>query len=122
MGAFEDVLLKAKAVAESAGKKTSELVEVTKLRMEAAEVEKDMAATLEGLGRLVYDSRKAGEDVSDLISECVIKVDEQQARLAELQEKIWDYQNVVRCKRCNTVNADDAVFCKKCGSKIRDEE
>ena len=120
MGTFEDVLLKAKSVAESAGKKTTDLVEVTKLKMEAAEVEKDISATLEGLGRLMYDSKKAGEDVSALIDECIIKVDEQNAKLAELRDKICAYQNVVRCRQCNTVNADDAVFCKKCGSKIRE--
>lgn len=120
MGTFEDVLLKAKSVAESAGKKTSDLVEVTKLKMEAAEVEKDIAATLEGLGRLVYDSKKIGEDVSELIEECIVKVDEQTQKLTELHDKICAYQNIVRCRQCNTVNADDAVFCKKCGSKIQE--
>ena len=35
MGAFEDVLIKAKDLAETAGKKTSDMVELTKLKVEA---------------------------------------------------------------------------------------
>ena len=58
MTTFEDILCKGKNAAECVGKKASDIVEVTKLKMEAAEMEKDIAATLEGLGRLVYDSRK----------------------------------------------------------------
>ena len=53
MTTFEDVLYKAKTMAEAAGKKTSDMLEATRLKMAAAEIEKDIAATLEGLGRLV---------------------------------------------------------------------
>ena len=59
MTTLEDVLYKAKTMAEAAGKKTSDMLEATRLKMEAAEIEKDISATLEGLGRLIYDGRKA---------------------------------------------------------------
>ena len=62
MTTFEDILCKGKNAAECVGKKATDLVEVTKLKMEAAETEKDIASTLEGLGRLVYDGRKSGQD------------------------------------------------------------
>ena len=64
MTTFEDILCKGKNAAECVGKKATDLVEVTKLKMEAAETEKDIASTLEGLGRLVYDGRKSGQDVT----------------------------------------------------------
>ena len=104
--------------AECVGKKASDLVEVTKLKMEAAEVEKDVSATLEGLGRLVYDGRKSGQDVSALTEECITKIDELNARVAELRRKIDEYNNILRCPQCQAVNTDDSLYCKKCGTKL----
>lgn len=118
MGTFEDVLCKARNVAESAGKKTSDFVEVTKLKMEMADTEREISSILEGLGRLVYDGKKAGEDVSSMVDECVAKVDDQYAKLDALRAKVLQYKNAVCCRVCNTVNTDDSVFCKKCGAKL----
>ncbi len=120
MGAFEDVLIKAKDLAETAGKKTSDMVELTKLKVEAAEIEKDIAATLEGLGRLIYDARKAGEDVGELIDDCVARVDELTKKKDEAEARICEFRNAVRCRNCGTVNPDDACYCKKCGEKIKE--
>lgn len=83
MTTFEDILCKGKNAAECVGKKATDLVEVTKLKMEAAETEKDIASTLEGLGRLVYDGRKSGQDVTALTEECIAKIDEMNAKVAE---------------------------------------
>lgn len=121
MTTFEDILCKAKNVAESAGKKTNDLVEMTKLKMEAAETEKDIASTLEGLGRLVYDGKKAGEDVSVMTDECVRRVDELTEKLEGIREKILEYKNAIRCSKCGAVNTDDSDFCKKCGARLREE-
>ena len=87
MASFEEVLYKAKSVAETAGKKTADFVEATRLKMNAAEIEKDIAATFEGLGRLIYDGRKDEQDVTSMVDECVLKVDELQAKLDELQRR-----------------------------------
>ncbi len=118
MTTFEDILCKGKNAAECVGKKASDIVEVTKLKMEAAEMEKDIAATLEGLGRLVYDSRKSGQDVTALTEECIAKIDEMTAKAAELRGKIDEYNKVIRCPECQAVNSDDSLFCKKCGTKL----
>lgn len=112
MTTFEDILCKGKNAAECVGKKATDLVEVTKLKMEAAETEKDIASTLEGLGRLVYDGRKSGQDVTALTEECIAKIDEMNAKVAELRGKIDEYNNVVRCPQCSAVNTDDSAFCK----------
>jgi ribosomal protein L40E len=121
MTTFEDVLYRAKTVAESAGKKTSDFVEITKLKMDAAETEKDIASTLEGLGRLVYDGKKAGEDVSAMVDECIVKVDELNVQLQAIRDKIFEYKNSIRCKTCGAINPDDAIYCKKCGAKLKED-
>ncbi|MDD3692427.1 MAG: zinc ribbon domain-containing protein [Oscillospiraceae bacterium] len=115
---FEDVVSKAKSVAETAGKKTSDFIEVTKLRLDVAELEREMTAIFEGLGRMVYDAKKSGEDASSLVDDCVERLDECQSQIDDLRRKIDEYRYAVRCKMCGLPNPNDAVYCKKCGAKI----
>ena len=118
MTTFEEVLYKAKNIAEAAGKKTSDMLEATRLKMTAAEIEKDIAATLEGLGRLIYDGRKAEEDVTATVDECILKLDELNKKLEEAREAISAFKNLRRCRECGADNQDDAIYCKKCGAKL----
>ena len=65
MATFEEILNMAREGAEKVGQKTSDFVEVTRMKMRIAEIEKEVAATYEGLGRLVYDAEKSGQDSDD---------------------------------------------------------
>lgn len=119
MTTFEEVVSKAKSVAEAAGKKTSDFIEVTKLKFEVAELEKEIASTFEGIGRLVYDAKKAGENADNLVDDCIMKLDELQSNVDELRKKIDEYRYTIRCKNCGISNPDDALYCKKCGQTLR---
>ena len=118
MATFEDVLSRAKAVAQAAGKKTEEIVELTKVRVQIGDLRREIASMYEGLGRLVYDSRRTEESVDDLIEACVEQLDEQLAALARLEERVMESKNVIRCEKCGALNAQDATFCNQCGEKL----
>lgn len=118
MATFEEFLNMAKDAAEAAGKKTGDLLDMTKLKMEIARVEKELASTYEGLGRLTYDAKKGAEDTSDLMDTCVAHIDELSEKLAGLQNKLADKKHAVRCAACGSLNEQDAAFCKACGEKL----
>lgn len=118
MAVFEDVLSRAKAMAEAAGKKTGELVETTKIKLEIAELQREIASLYEGLGRLVYDGRQSGESVEDMIESCIAHLEEQNAYLQDLQDRLLENRNAVRCAACGTVNEDTARFCSQCGKNL----
>lgn len=118
MTTFEDVLSRAKAVAETAGKKTNEFVGATKVKMEIADLQREMASVYEGLGRLVYDARKTGESADEMIDACIARLDEQQERLQELEDRVLERKKAVRCAACGTVNEATAKFCNNCGEKM----
>ncbi len=118
MAVFEDVISRAKAMAEATGKKTGELVETTKIKLEIAELQREIAALYEGLGRLVYDGRQSGESVEDMIESCVAHLEEQNAYLQELQDRVLENRNAVRCTVCGAVNEDTARFCSQCGKAL----
>lgn len=118
MTTFEDLYCKAKSAAEAAGKKTGELVELTKLKLAAAEAEKELAASFEKLGRLVYTARQTETDSSVEIDTMVQLISRQKEALSELREAIAAAKNGTLCTSCGTVNDEDAAYCKKCGNAL----
>ena len=118
MTTFEDVLYKAKSLAESAGKKTGELVDQMRLKMDVAQAEQKLAATFEDLGRLVYDAHRSGEDIAPLIEEYAARIEELTEKIASIRRQLDEYRNVARCSDCDTANDEDAVYCRQCGTKL----
>ena len=118
MAMFEEVLSRAKVLAEAAGRKTGEVVENTKVKMEISQIQREVASLYEGLGRLVYDGKKSGESVDDMVDACVAHLDEQNAYLEELRDRLLESKNAVRCAACGAVNDDSARFCNHCGQAL----
>ena len=118
MATWEDVVSRAKLLAEAAGRKTGELVETTKTKLEVAELQREIASLYEGLGRLVYDGHTSGESVEEMVDACVAHLKEQNAYLEELQDRLLENKSAVRCVTCGTVNDEDSCFCKKCGGSF----
>ncbi len=118
MAIFDEVVSRVKDVAESAGKKTGELVELGKIKIRIAELRREIAGAHEGLGRLVYDSRKSGEEVEDMIDACVDHISDMYVDLEELEEKVMESKNAVRCNGCGALNENTAQFCNQCGTKL----
>ena len=118
MSTWDDMLYKAKAVAETAEKKTTDLIDVAKLKWSVASLQKEQAATYEAMGRLWYDGRYAGRDVTELLEECAARIVEQDKQITDLQDRILQYKDAVRCTACGEANPIDSVYCRKCGQKL----
>lgn len=118
MSTFDDLLRKVRDVADVAEKKTNEFIDVTKVKMAIARAEKELSATYEGLGRLVYDAKQGTEEIDELIDACVAHIDELNGEVTSLQDQLAEMQNAVRCAACNAYNEKDAAFCKFCGEKL----
>lgn len=121
MGIFEDVMFNAKSAATTVGKKAGRLVDISKLRLNATELNNEISKRYEALGRVVYDAAKEEQDVKGLIDECVISIDALYLRLDEVNDKIAKLQNKVTCPVCNTDNAEGSLFCSHCGTKLANE-
>lgn len=118
MGMFEDVFEKAKNVADMAGKKTGELVEISKLRINAADVQTKIDKEFQELGTLVYTASKEHSDCTESVHERAVAIDALFAELAELNEKISELRRMKKCPECQYANPEDANFCLNCGAKL----
>ena len=99
-------------------KKSNELVELTKLRAQAADQEREIDGILRKIGQALYDAYKTGGESYDSIEEFCEELDAAYAQLSELQGKIGELKNVKKCPACQKEMDKDAVFCSVCGGRF----
>ena len=94
---LDDVIIKAKAAADVAGKKTSEVVEYGKLKYKTKQAAWDIEKSYAKLGALVYEARKSEENFDDAVVLAMDELDILNAKLDDLEEKLAEAKrDVVR--------------------------
>ena len=118
MGLFENIVSNAKQAANVVGKKTGELVDTSKLKLQAVDLNSDIKRNYEALGRAVYESRKQGIDSTEEIDDIIILINEKYDELDEVNEQLSKMSNKTFCTRCGEPNPKTAGFCSQCGEKL----
>ncbi|HIS49863.1 MAG TPA: zinc ribbon domain-containing protein [Candidatus Gallacutalibacter pullistercoris] len=122
MGLFEDVVVNAKSAANVVGKKAGQLMDISKLRLSAADVNREIAKRLEALGRTVYDAQKSGYDPAELVAESVSCIDELYEQLDVINQELAMARNKLTCQACGALNPQESIYCSRCGAKLVKEE
>ena len=122
MGLFEDVVVNAKSAANVVGKKAGQLVDVSKLKISAADLNNEIGKRFEALGRILYNAKKNGTDASAMVEENITAIDDLYEQLAAINQQLTQLRNKTMCKACGEENPQDAVYCNRCGKKLAEEE
>ena len=118
MAPWEDIVLKAKDLADVAGRKVNDAVEITAQKLEIADNERGIRLALEALGGLVYDSRKENTELNEeLVLELIAQVEELTAANERLQAEIDHRRGYTTCA-CGCTNAEGSEYCNACGKKL----
>ena len=118
MGIFEDVMLNAKTVVGTVGKKAGEIVDVSKLKLAAADLKGEISQKYQFLGRLAFEEMTTGKDYSKNKEEIADKIKELKAHLESINDMIAASKKKIKCECCGAYNAKGAVFCNNCGEKL----
>ncbi|HEX2985864.1 MAG TPA: zinc ribbon domain-containing protein [Caproiciproducens sp.] len=121
MGLFEDVVVNAKSAVNVVGKKAGQIVDISKLRISAADLNNEISKRFETLGRTVYEAKKTDNDSSDLVSECITAIDDLYEQLDAVNEQLTVMRAKQICKGCGEENPESAIYCSKCGRKLIDD-
>lgn len=121
MGLFENLVVNAKQAANAVGKKTGELVDTSKLKLQAVDLSGDIRKNYEALGRAVYEAHKLGIDSTEDIEDIIIIINEKYDELDEVNEQLSKMSNKTFCTRCGEPNPKTASFCSQCGEKLVQE-
>ncbi len=121
-GKFDEFVLKAKDIADAAGKKTNELYEISKSKYECIKLNGEIKKLYEQLGSSVYSMVKGGYDNDELVDSLTEEIDECMEQLRLINEELAQRKNERVCPACAAKNPMDNFYCAKCGTKLKREE
>lgn len=118
MGILDDVVINAKSAAEAVGKKAGQIVDVSKLRFNLAELNSEITKRYQSLGEYIYEEHKEllAEDAEAMGK--VAELDELKAQAAAVSKELNDKSNKVVCPGCGKQCPSDSSFCSTCGTKL----
>lgn len=118
MGKFDELLYKAKCVANAAGKKTGEMVEISKMKLQVVQFNSDIDKIYKKIGELIYAGSKNSIDVQAEVKVEMAEIDSVLEQIADLNVKISEAQSTVKCDNCGATNSTDSIFCSRCGRSL----
>ena len=115
---FNDIIEKAKELAQTAGEKSQEFYQVSKLKLEISELKMKREKNFASIGKQFYEAKKADEQQPDF--EAIIEeIDLLNADIEEKKDLISSIKQTVRCESCGADIASDDPFCPKCGTSVK---
>ena len=113
MGILDDVVINAKTAAEAVGKKAGQIVDVSKLRFNVAELNAEISKRYEALGEYVYENcREALAEDAESVGK-MAEIDELVNQRNILTKELVDKQNKVVCPSCGKQSPITASTRKK---------
>lgn len=117
MSLFEDFTKKVSETARVVGKKSSDLVEVTRLGMSIGTEESKIQKTYTEMGKAIYESFSRGEPVAESFLEYCQKIKTFEETIDELKQRINTLKKVKYCPECAAELDQDICYCPWCGAK-----
>ena len=82
MGIFDDVVVNAKSAAQTVGKMAGQFVDMSKLRINMAELNGEITKRYQELGRFIYEAKKAGSADEAELADQIAGIDDLYAQLS----------------------------------------
>ena len=118
MGVFEDAVLSAKSLAKAVSGKAEKFIDISKKKLNAAELNNRLEKFYAALGKLYFDAEKNGTDHEAENQQLMTEIESISNELNEINASIQEDMNKNICTKCGAANDEDAVYCSKCGNKL----
>jgi len=122
MAFFGDLGKKVSEAAQTAVKKSGELVEITKLNMSIGSEEEKIQKLYAKMGKAIYDMYCSGEDIPEALKEDCEAIKGHEQAIEGFRAKIREIKNSSVCANCGAEIDNESAFCSKCGAKIESKE
>lgn len=121
-GGASKVFDEATKIAKQVADKTGVVVTQTKISFAIGETKSKMDEIYAEIGKKVYKKHTEGTDLCECMTDEFEKLDELQSELEDLNEKLAEVKETVKCKSCGENNPKTASYCVKCGESLKKDE
>ena len=118
MAALDDLMNKARELADLVGKATEELVDDSRIKIQELKLSSELKDAYERLGSVIYDSIKSGEENQALVDLVVGEIDTIHQGLEALKVKAAPAPAERYCAQCGATNGGESSFCSRCGAPL----
>ena len=115
---LDDLINSAKNLVDIAGKKTDNVVEVSKLKYQCVQMSAELKSLYEKLGNAVYTMVKSDFSNKELMDSLIEEIDSLKERIDQVNQEIAKRKNIRVRPACGSRNEKDACYCNKCGNKL----
>lgn len=102
---------------QTATKKSSELMEITKLNSEIKSEKNKINEYYLEIGQKVYETYSEGDKIFEGFEEVFNKINNSKAKIQELNKRILEVKNINICSNCGHELSKESTYCDKCGAK-----
>ncbi len=117
MAFLENIGKKIGETAQAAAKKSSEIVETTKLNANINAEEDKIQKLYHQMGKSAYQKFTETGDIDDYLREACEQIISHEQNIKALKEKIAEVKGIKSCVGCGAEMERAQVFCSKCGAK-----
>lgn len=115
---FEDLGRKIGETTETVTSKANEMMEIQRLRNQIRSLERDNEKDMLKLGKMVYDSYKAGNVVEVQAEEYCQAIEDRKSEIEKYNGQIEQVKGAASCEICGKSVAKEMAYCPYCGAKM----
>lgn len=102
------------------GKKSKELMEISKLKVQIGKLELDRSGKFKELGKNVYISYRDNIDNDDKSIAICGEISQIEKQIHALEQEVIEKSaEKVTCSNCGNVISGEVTFCSKCGQQMK---
>ncbi len=117
MAFFENLGKKVGEAAQAAAKKSSELMEVTKINMNITQEEDKIKKLYTEMGKKIYEDYCSDPGSASQFAEQCEAIGTHRETIDNLKKRIREVKNIRVCDGCGEEIDKSTMFCPKCGAK-----
>lgn len=119
MGLMDKLSNSVSTTAKNIGKKSTQIVEVSKLNASVRKRDEELMKQFEELGQYVYIRLKKLNYVTrEELEETIRLIEQIEADIKTLEKLILNVRNINYCERCDIELEDETRYCPLCGRSV----
>ena len=106
------------SVSKKAADKSTDLVEITKIKFALSEKEGEVDKLYKEIGEAIYNAFKNEAEPDEIISKNCEAITEKKNEIMMLRDQLRERKNIRVCASCGCEVPNDSAYCNKCGTKM----